>query len=220
MNRSIAVCAAAAAVGLVATPSAAFATVRVAALIGDHMMVQRGRPVHLWGAAAPGESVRAALAGGKAATRADAGGNWALTLPAVAAGGPFVLSIEGSNALTFSDVWSGEVWVAAGQSNMEFTLARSKGADQGVGGGCPGLRLFTVAKATAGSPKADVSGAWQVCGADTAKDFSAVAFYFGQELHRALGVPVGLIQGLDVARGFAGVRLIQANDRSTGPDRP
>jgi sialate O-acetylesterase len=92
------------------------------------------------------------LAGGKAATQSDAGGHWALLLPAVAAGGPFMLTIEGSNALIFSDVWSGEVWVASGQSNMEFILGRSKGADQAVGGGCPGLRLFTVAKATAGSP--------------------------------------------------------------------
>ena len=194
MNRSIALCAGiGVALVLVANPPAALATVRVAVLIGDHMMVQRDRPVRLWGTAAPGESVRATLAGGKAATQADAGGHWALTLPSVAAGGPFVLTIEGSNALTFSDVWSGEVWVAAGQSNMEFILARSHSADQALAGGCPGLRLFTVAKATAGSPKADVSGAWQVCDADTAKDFSAVAFCFGQELHRALAVPVGLI---------------------------
>jgi sialate O-acetylesterase len=195
MNRSIRLCAAgfAAALVLFASPPAALAAVRTAALIGNHMMVQRGRPVHLWGTATPGESIRATLVGGKAATRADAGGQWALTLAAVPAGGPFVLSIEGSNTLTFSDVWSGEVWVASGQSNMEFILARSKGADQAVGSGCPGLRLFTVAKATAGSPKTDVSGAWQVCDADTAKDFSAVAFYFGQEVHRVLGVPVGLI---------------------------
>ena len=195
MNRWVGLCATGVAVALVvaAQSPAAFATVRVAAPIGDHMIVQRGRPVRLWGTAAPGESVHAALAGGKAGTQADASGRWALTLPPVAAGGPLVLTVEGSNALNFSDVWSGEVWVASGQSNMEFTLARSKGADQAVAGGCPGLRLFTVAKATAGSPKADVSGAWQVCDADTAKDFSAVAFYFGQELHRALGVPVGLI---------------------------
>jgi sialate O-acetylesterase len=191
MNRAISLCATAAA--LVVAAPAALATVRVPALIGDHMMVQRGRPVHLWGTAAPGESVRAALAGGKAATQADASGHWTLTLPAVAAGGPFVLTIEGSNALTFSDLWSGEVWVAAGQSNMEFTLARSRDADQAVVGGCHGLRLFTVAKAVAGAPKDDVRGAWQVCDADTAKNFSAVAFCFGQEIHRALGVPVGLI---------------------------
>ena len=194
MKRSIALCATGvAAVVMVANSPAAFATVRVGALIGDHMMVQRGRPVRLWGTAAPGESVRAVLAGGKAATQADAGGRWALTLPSIAAGGPFVLTIQGSNALSFSDVWSGEVWVASGQSNMDFILSRSKGAEQAVQGGCPGLRLFTVAKATAGSPKVDVSGKWQVCDEDTAKDFSAVAFYFGQELHRALGVPVGLI---------------------------
>src|ERR1700690_1462590 len=195
MNRSNPLCAMGIVVALVlvASPTAAFATVGVAALIGNHMMVQRDRPVRLWGTGAPGESVRAALAGGKAATQTDASGHWAVTLPSVAAGGPFVLTIEGSNPLTFSDVWSGEVWVASGQSNMEFILARSKGADQAVGGGCPGLRLFTVAKATAGSPVADVSGGWQGCDAAPAKDFSAVAFYFGQELHRALGVPVGLI---------------------------
>jgi hypothetical protein len=106
MNRAIALCATgvAALVLVVAAPEA-FATVRVPALIGDHMMVQRGRPIRLWGTAAPGESVRAALAGGKTTTQADASGHWTLTLPAVAAGGPFVLTIEGSNALTFSDLW-------------------------------------------------------------------------------------------------------------------
>jgi sialate O-acetylesterase len=90
MNRSIAVCATgiAAALVFVGELPAAFATVRVAAPIGDHMMVQRGRPVRLWGTAAPGEAVRAALAGGKAATRADAEGRWAVTLPSVAAGVP------------------------------------------------------------------------------------------------------------------------------------
>jgi sialate O-acetylesterase len=181
------------AVCMAASSPAAFATVRVSALVGDHMMVQRGQPVHLWGLAAPGESIHAALADAKGATVADGIGRWSLILPPMPAGGPYVLTLEGSNKLTFSDVWSGEVWVASGQSNMEFVLARAKGADQAVAGGCAGLRLFTVTKATAAGPNNDVGGSWQICDATSATGFSAVAFYFGQEIHRALGVPVGLI---------------------------
>jgi sialate O-acetylesterase len=167
--------------------------VKVAALIGDHMVVQQGKAVHLWGTAGAGESVHASLAGAEAATRADDKGSWSLTLPPMKAGGPHSLSIRGANALTFEDVWAGEVWVASGQSNMEFPLFRAFGAEEAVAAGCPGLRLFTVTRATAVQPKADVDGAWQTCDAATAEAFSAVAFFFGQELHRALGVPVGLI---------------------------
>jgi sialate O-acetylesterase len=90
-------------------------------------------------------------------------------------------------------VWAGEVWVASGQSNMEFPLSRATSGNEAAAAGCPGLRLFTVTKATATQPKTDVDGAWQACDAAAAEGFSAVAFFFGQELHRSLGVPVGLI---------------------------
>src|SRR5262252_6386708 len=102
------------------------ADVKVDALIGDHMVIQRDRPVRLGGTAAPGEAVTATLAAGKATAKADAQGRWSLTLPALPAGGPFTLRISGANAganaLTFTDVMTGEVWVAAGQSNMELPL--------------------------------------------------------------------------------------------------
>jgi sialate O-acetylesterase len=173
--------------------SQAVAEVKVASLIGDHMVVQQGTPVHLWGIADAAESVQATLAGSEGTTRADGKGSWAITLPAMKAGGPYSLTIRGTNALTFEDVWVGEVWVASGQSNMEFPLSRALGADGAVAGGCPGLRLFTVTKATAGQPRSDVDGLWEPCDAAAAEGFSAVAFYFGQELHRILGVPVGLI---------------------------
>jgi sialate O-acetylesterase len=170
------------------------AETRVDALIGDHMIVQRGRPVRLAGTDVPGQAVRATLAGRTATAKTDAAGRWALALPALDAGGPFELQIQGSRALTFADVWSGEVWLASGQSNMELPLTRSFGGEEAAASGCPGIRLFTVPQKTSATPRADVEAKWQVCDPTLAAGFSAVAFHFGREIHRALGVPVGLVQ--------------------------
>jgi sialate O-acetylesterase len=168
------------------------AEVKVAALIGDHMVVQRGRPVHVWGTAAPGEKVTASLAGRTARAEADAAGAFSLRLPALAAGGPHTLTVRGRNTLTFTGVWVGEVWVGSGQSNMEFPLIRATSAAEAATG-CASLHLFTVPRETAAEPRPDVEGAWSACDEAGASAFSAVAFHFGQELHAALGVHVGLI---------------------------
>ena len=169
------------------------ATTHVSSLIGEHMVVQRGRPVRLSGTDLPGHAVRATLAGRTGAAKTDAAGRWLITLSPLDAGGPFTLTVDGSRTLTFEDVWSGEVWLASGQSNMGLPLTRSTGADEAVAGGCPGIRLFTVAQKTAAEPAADVEAQWQPCDPANAAAFSAVAFHFGQEIHRALGVPVGLV---------------------------
>jgi sialate O-acetylesterase len=169
------------------------ATTHVSALISEHMVVERGRPVRLSGTDLPGHAVRATLAGRAGVAKADAAGRWLITLSALDAGGPFTLTVVGSRTLTFEDVWSGEVWLASGQSNMGLPLTRSTGADEAVAGGCPGIRLFTVAQKTAAEPDSDVEGQWQTCDPANAAGFSAVAFHFGQEIHRALGVPVGLV---------------------------
>jgi len=108
-----------------ARPGAARADVAVDPIVGEHMVVQRDRPLRVAGTAAPDEAVTATIAAAKAATQADANGRCVVTLPAMPAGGPYTLTIRGANnALTFSDVWAGEVWVASGQSNMEFPLQR------------------------------------------------------------------------------------------------
>jgi sialate O-acetylesterase len=178
--------------GLAAGTTAA-AAVRVPALVGPHMVLQRDSPARVWGWAEAGEPVQVEVAGARASARADAEGRWAVDLPPRPAGGPFTLTISGERTLRFDDVWFGEVWLASGQSNMEFPLARSTGSEEAVAAGCDGLRLFTVAKATSLVPKDDVEGAWQPCDATTAPGFSAVAFHFGQALHAKLGVKVGLI---------------------------
>ncbi len=180
----------AAAPGLV-VPAAA--EVRLPALVGSHMVLQRDQPARVWGWAAPGETVRVSVgsAAGQATTGPD--GRWSVDLPAQPAGGPFELTIAGRNTITLDDVWAGEVWVASGQSNMEFQLASAIGGPEAAQAGCAGLRLFTVAKATSLLPKDDVSGQWAGCDASTAPGFSAVAFYFGRELAKALGVKIGLV---------------------------
>jgi sialate O-acetylesterase len=173
---------------------AAPAETRVSALIGDHMVVQRGRPIRLAGTDVPGQTVRATLAGRVVTGKADAAGRWALALPALEAGGPFELQIQGSRALTFADVWSGEVWLASGQSNMELPLTRTFGGEQAAAGGCPGIRFFTVPQKTSAAPQVETDGKWQLCDPTLAAAFSAAAFHFGRDIHRALGVPVGLVQ--------------------------
>ena len=174
-----------------AAPSAA--EVRLPALVGSHMVLQRDRPSRVWGWAAAGEAVRVSLGGVSREANAGADGRWSVELPARPAGGPFELTIAGRNTITLEDVWVGEVWVGSGQSNMEWPLARATGGPEAARAGCDGLRLFTVARATSLRPKDDVSGQWVACDATTAPGFSAVAFYFGLELQRALGVKVGLV---------------------------
>lgn len=182
------------------------ADVQVAAPTGEHMVMQQGRPLHILGTDTPGQAIRATLAGGAAsgtsanATRATAtatataDGRWQLMLAAPPAGGPFTLAIAGSTTVTFTDIWSGEVWIASGQSNMELPLRRASGVDEAVAGGCAGLRLFLQPQQTAAAPATKLAGEWQPCNGDSAVGFSAVAFHFGRQIHRALGVPVGLIQ--------------------------
>jgi sialate O-acetylesterase len=179
---------------ILSTAISASADVRVAPWIGNHMVVQEGRPVRLSGTDSPGVPIRAALGAGSATTRTDSAGHWFVSVPAVPAGGPYTLRIDGSNRVTFSDVWSGEVWIASGQSNMELSLARSRGGKDASADGCPGLRLFTVAHKIAQAPADTVEGQWETCDAASADAFAAVAFYFGRDLHRALGVPIGIIQ--------------------------
>jgi sialate O-acetylesterase len=179
---------------LLATAGAARAEIRTTTPVADHMVLQQGRPVRIAGTAAPAETVTATLAGARAVARADAQGRWSLALPALAPGGPFTLTLAGSSTVTFSDVWVGEVWIASGQSNMELPLHRSRGGADAATAGCAGIRLLTVKQRGAVLPGTEAAREWEACDPTTARSFSAVAFHFGRELRRALGVPVGLIQ--------------------------
>jgi sialate O-acetylesterase len=164
--------------------------------LSDHMVLQQGREIHLWGKAEAGETVSVSLAGRAATATTDAHNHWSVYLPALSAGGPFTLTVEGKKQIVIKDVMIGEVWIASGQSNMTFSLDSSDGAATEVPkADYPQIRLFTVPRKIALSSQEDTLPAhWQICTPDNAKGFSAVAYFFAREIHRKLNVPVGVIE--------------------------
>lgn len=165
-------------------------------LLADHMVLQQGREIHVWGKADPGEKITVTLAEKTSSAPADAGGNWSIDLPAMSAGGPYTVTIQGKKTILLKDVMIGEVWIASGQSNMTFALIDSVGATEEIPkADYPQIRLFTVPKRIALNAQSDtLKAAWQICTPETAKDFSAVAYYFARELHRKLDTPIGIIE--------------------------
>jgi sialate O-acetylesterase len=165
-------------------------------LLSDHAVFQQGREIHVWGTADPAEKITVSIAMNTATATADPAGHWTVQLPAMQAGGPFTLKVAGKRTLVVKDVMIGEVWVASGQSNMTFALRGSTGAAEELPkADYPAIRLFTVPKKVAISPQGDtLSAFWQPCTPETAKDFSAVAYYFARDLHRKLNVPIGIME--------------------------
>ena len=183
----------AAAMVLAALPGAA--EVALPAILADHMVVQRGRPVHVWGAASPTEALTVTFRGESRSTVADDLGRWSLYLTPGEAGGPFSMTVEGTNTVTLVDVWVGDVWMAAGQSNMEFALESAEGAAIEIPKArYPDIRFFRIARKTSTYVLEDVAASgWAPCSPDTAKHFSAVAYFFARDLHEQLHVPIGVI---------------------------
>ena len=168
----------------------------------DHMVLQRGVPIHVWGMAAPGETVKVLLEKDSAATVADALGRWSVNLPARTAGGPYSLTVRAKNTIELNDILVGDVWFASGQSNMEIPLkgfpnsAVIKDADKEIANAnYPQIRLLRIKKATSEYPLDDLKegATWKLCTPDSASDFSAVAYFFGREIHEQEKVPIGLI---------------------------
>jgi len=180
---------------VVLAASTAQADVRLPALIGDNMVLQRGLPLKVWGWADAGEKVTVSFHGQKAEATASDTGQWLVTLQPVAeAGGPFELTIAGKNTITLKNVLMGEVWVCSGQSNMQFSMASVKNsAEEIAAANYPNIRLFKVPNITSQTPLDDVKSSWQECTSANVPGFSAVGYFFGRDLHKALNVPVGLI---------------------------
>jgi len=200
----------------------AAAAVKLPAVFGDNMVLQRGRPVPVWGWADPGEEVTVAIAGQSLSTKAKADGRWKVELAKLSVGDPLEMTVEGSsgNIVTLKNILVGEVWVCSGQSNMEMGIRMCNDAAKEIAAAIhPRLRLFLVARAKAAQPATDVKATWKPCtpqniAANSWGGFSAAAYYFGRELQKELKVPVGLIEaawGGTPAEFWTSRQVLEAN---------
>lgn len=178
-------------------------------VFGNHMVLQREEPVHVWGWASRGESVTVTFRGESETATPDAAGRWDAYLSPGAAGGPFKLVVKGTSEVAFDDILVGDVWVASGQSNMEMPVA---GWDAKTAGGRPApmndsakeiaaadhpqIRLLRLEKQHSYYPMDDIltSKGWQVCSPETVGPFSASAYFFARDVQANIKVPIGVIQ--------------------------
>ena len=172
-----------------------FGNVKLPALVGDNMVLQRDTPINIWGWADPDEKVNLQFCGKQFTAITDKDGKWTMVLSPLPAGGPYEMVIRGKNIITIKNILIGDVWLASGQSNMEFALKDANNSKQEIEiANNSQIRLFTVKHKTAFQPLNDVdSKAWMVCSPDLVKDFSAIAYLFGRKLNEKYNVPIGLI---------------------------
>jgi sialate O-acetylesterase len=195
---------------------AGHAEVRVAPIFGDHMVLQRGAAVPVWGEAAPGERIEVRLPQQRQTTRADAEGHWRVLLDPLQSGAPFEITINGeNNARVLRDVLAGEVWLCSGQSNMQMEVRLAADAEKNLAAAEDAqLRLFTVSREAGQKPDGVFSGAWTSAAPQSVAGFSAAAYYFGKQLRQALDVPVGLINsslGGTTAQSWTPLKALRAD---------
>lgn len=163
-------------------------------LVTDGMVLQQQSKVSVWGSANAGEKVTVTFRDQTVSTVADGTGFWSVPVQTKAAGGPFPMTLAGTNTIQFSDVYVGEVWLLSGQSNFEFGLEGTTGGPAAnAQSDNPLLHLFVVHHTEADTPQSSVPGKWVAASPKTTKGFSAVGYWFGSKLQKKLGIPVGII---------------------------
>lgn len=177
------------------------------AIFQDHAVVQRDRPIAVWGDARSGDRVTVSIGHASISARADAAGHWRSSLPAMEAGGPYALTARSKSggSESVSDVLVGDVWLCSGQSNMELPVSASlNGAREALGAANDKIRVLTVAHASNAKPLAALPApaAWRIATPDAVRDFSAVCYFFGRKLQETESVAVGLINS-----SFGGSRI-------------
>jgi len=175
---------------------------RLPALFGDNMALQAGTSVPVWGWDKPGQKITVTIAGQKKSVKAASNGKWMLKLDPLKAGAQTVMTVKGSKEITLKNVIVGEVWLCAGQSNMNLPIGgASNGLKEMRKANYPKIRIFAVPMHPSpeeeaedvGEPWGCMRGTWLECSPETIGGFSAVAYYFGRDIHKELGLPVGLI---------------------------
>lgn len=183
---------------------AADSQITLPAIISDHMVLQQNAKVSLWGWAQPGEKISITTGWNKKTINVNAGadGRWMAYVNTTKAGGPYTIDFKANNTITVSDVELGEVWLASGQSNMEFFVGKTKNASYtGVvnyeqeitDANYPLIRQIDIPNKVADTPQQNFTGVWKVCSPQTVDTFSAVAYFFARKIHQVTGFPVGII---------------------------
>ncbi len=172
-----------------------YSTVRLPRLISDNMVLQREKPINIWGWADAGEKVTVQFNKQTKSVKTGKSGKWMITLDAEKAGGPFVLTVKGKNTITVNNILVGEVWVCSGQSNMEWPVrSATNGIKEAATSNYPEIRQFEVQKSVSVKPEEDVKGGdWKSATPENTGDFTAVGFFFARELYEELKVPIGLV---------------------------
>ena len=173
----------------------------------DHMVLQRNMKLPVWGTADPGETVTVEFAGQQKSTQAAADGKWRIDLdPLPASFEGRRLTVNGSRgktAIQLADVLVGEVWLCSGQSNMEFTMAKTERfyfcgvtneAEELAAANYPAIRMFTSDSARSYDPRSTIPGcAWKICTSDSAREFSAIGYFFARDLQKEIKTPIGIL---------------------------
>jgi sialate O-acetylesterase len=198
---------------LLALAGNAAADVWLPGITSDHMVLQRDAPVRIFGKAQPGEAVSVLFRGQTARAVTDPLGRWEVWLQPLTGGPADAMTIQGMNSITISDVLVGDVWIGSGQSNMQWPVRQSDNPDAEIAAAkFPQIRLFSVPRKTSSVPLEDVDGRWVVCSPESVKDFSAVLYFFGRQMHQDLRVPMGLIHsswgGTPIASWLSGPSLV------------
>ena len=170
----------------------------VSPIFGDNMVLQREKPNAIWGWSHPGDAVHIEISGHSATGTAGADGKWQAKIQPPAAGGPYTLKITGKQTVELQNVLVGDVWICAGQSNMQFGLAQARNAAEEIkNANYPQIRFFVVGQHAAYAPVDTPRGSWKVVSPATVGGrggISAVAFFFGRKLEESVHIPIGLVQ--------------------------
>jgi len=173
----------------------ASANVKLPKIFADNMVLQRNKPIPVWGWAAANEKIEVKFNKQIKKTKADKNGKWMIRLDNETAGGPYDLTVKGINTIEIKNILVGEVWLCSGQSNMAFLVNEVANAEKEMNDAeFPFIRQFTVAKDISSLPNDDVKdGKWEVCSKATVGNFTAVGYFFAKKIYDELKIPIGLI---------------------------
>nr|WP_298794792.1 sialate O-acetylesterase [uncultured Allomuricauda sp.] len=182
---------------LVLLVNISFAKIWTPSILSDNMVLQQQSNATIWGwTTATNETITIIGSwNSEGITTKAYQGVWSAELPTPAAGGPYTITIKGHEELTFSNVMIGEVWIASGQSNMQWTpnMGLDNAEEEVQNANYSDIRFFQVPQRISNTPQDDTPGEWVLCSPESMQNFSSVAYFFGKKLHKQMSVPIGLI---------------------------